>query len=67
MYTEYGSLSEAKVTAGTIVLQGDVIGVSGVCEYDSALDTHVYFKVMTGSKTYNPEDAIGKTISEIIK
>ena len=65
VYTEYGSLSEAKVTAGAKVSQGDVIGVSGVCEYDSTLDTHVYFKVMTGSKTYNPEDVIGKTIIEI--
>lgn len=65
VYTEYGSLSEAKVTAGAKVSQGDVIGVSGVCEYDSTLDTHVYFKVMCGSKTYNPEEVIGKTVIEI--
>lgn len=65
VYTEYGSLSEAKVTAGAKVSQGDVIGVSGVCEYDSTLETHVYFKVMCGSKTYNPEEVIGKTVIEI--
>ena len=67
VYTEYGSLSEAKVVAGAKVSQGDVIGVSGVCEYDSSLETHVYFKVMCGSKTYNPEEVIGKTIIEITK
>ena len=65
VYTEYGSLSEAKVTAGAKVSQGDVIGVSGVCEYDSTLETHVYFKVMCGSNTYNPEEVIGKTVIEI--
>ena len=67
LYTEYSSLSEARVQAGATVNQGDVIGVSGVCEYDSSLQSHVYFKVMTKSKTYNPEDAIGKTILEVTK
>ena len=67
LYTEYGSLSKSLVTVGATVKQGDVIGVSGVCEYDSTLQSHVYFKVMTKSKTYNPEDAIGKTILEFTK
>jgi len=67
LYTEYSSLSQAKVEAGTQVKQGDVIGVSGVCEYDSSLKSHVYFKVMTGSKTFNPENVIGKTIEETLK
>lgn len=67
LYTEYSSLSEATVEAGTKVKQGDVIGVSGICEYDSSLKSHVYFKVMTGAKTFNPENVIGKTIEETIK
>ena len=67
LYTEYSSLSEAKVTSGTIVKQGDVIGVSGVCEYDSSLQSHVHFKIMNGSKTFNPENVIGKTIEETLK
>ena len=50
LYTEYSSLSEATVQTGAVVKQGDVIGVSGVCEYDNTLKSHVYFKVMTGSK-----------------
>ena len=67
IHTEYGSLSEATVSVGDVVSQGDVIGVSGVCEYDSTLESHVYFKVMSGTKTYNPENVIGKTIEEITK
>ena len=67
IHTEYGSLSEATVSVGEVVSQGDVIGVSGVCEYDSTLESHVYFKVMSGTKTYNPENVIGKTIEEITK
>lgn len=67
LYTEYSSLSQATVQAGALVKQGDVIGVSGVCEYDSTLKSHVYFKVMTGSKTFDPENVIGKTIEETLK
>lgn len=67
LYTEYSSLSEAKVSKGAIVNQGDVIGTSGVCEYDSNLDSHVYFKVMAGSKTFNPENVIGQTIETILE
>lgn len=67
LYTEYGSLSKSMVVTGATVKQGDVLGVSGVCEYDSTLDSHVYFKVMTSSTTYDPEDVIGKTIKEVLK
>ena len=67
LYTEYGSLKESKVTVGTNVNQGDVIGVSGVCEYDSELPSHVYFKVMSDSKTYNPEIVMGQNIENILK
>lgn len=67
LYTEYSSLSAATVLAGDTVTQGQKIGVSGVCEYDSALESHVYFKVMTGSKTFNPESVIGKTVEETLE
>ena len=67
LYTEYSSLSESRVQAGALVNQGDVIGVSGVCEYDSSLQSHVYFKVLNNSKTFNPENVIGKTIEETLK
>ena len=67
LYTEYSSLSKATVSAGAKVAQGDVIGVSGVCEYDSALDSHVFFKVMSSNKTFDPEDTIGKTIAKVLE
>ncbi len=67
LYTEYGSLSKTNVKVGQDVKQGEVIGVSGVCEYDSELSSHVFFKVLSGTKTYNPEDVIGKTIKEVMK
>lgn len=67
LYTEYGSLSKSNVEVGQNVKQGDIIGVSGVCEYDSELSSHVYFKVMSNNKTYNPEEVIGKTIKDVMK
>jgi hypothetical protein len=67
LYTEYSSLSEATVSAGNKVSQGDVIGVSGVCEYDSALESHVFFKVMTNDKTFNPTEVVGKTTREVFQ
>ena len=67
LYTEYGSLSKSMVVTGETVKQGDIIGVSGICEYDSTLDSHVYFKVMTSAATYDPEEVIGKTIKEVLK
>lgn len=67
LYTEYGSLSKSNVVVGQDVKQGDIIGVSGVCEYDSELSSHVYFKVMSKTKTFNPEEVIGKTIIDVMK
>lgn len=67
LYTEYSSLSKASVEKGKEVKQGDIIGVSGICEYDSGLSSHVYFKVMSGSKTFNPENVIGKTVTAILE
>ena len=67
LYTEYGSLSSANVVVGAEVKQGDVIGVSGVCEYDSSLQSHVYFKVMSKANTFDPEEVIGKTVLEVMK
>lgn len=58
--TEYSSLSEATVVVGATVKQGQVIGKSGVCEYDSALPTHVFFKVVKDLKNLDPELTVGK-------
>lgn len=65
LYSEYSSLSKATVVAGSKVSQGDIIGVSGVCEYDSSLESHVYFKVMSNNETFNPTEVVGKTTAEV--
>lgn len=65
VYTEYSSLSKANVKVGDTVKQGDVIGTSGVCEFDSSLASHVFFKVVKNNKTYDPETVIGKTTLKI--
>ena len=65
--TEYSSLSKATVKVGDVVTQGAEIGVSGVCEYDSELGSHIYFKVMKNDTTYNPEKVIGQTIEDVLK
>ncbi len=65
VFTEYSSLSKATVGVGDSVKQGDVIGVSGTCEYDSELLSHVYFKVSKNSQTYDPLNVIGLKVTDI--
>lgn len=65
VYTEYSSLSKTTVKVGDTVKQGDVIGTSGICEFDSSLASHVFFKVIKSNKNYDPETAIGKTTLKI--
>lgn len=65
VFTEYSSLSKANVGVGDSVKQGDVIGVSGTCEYDSELLSHVYFKVSKNSQTYDPLTVVGLNTAEI--
>ena len=65
VFTEYSSLSQANVGVGDSVKQGDVIGVSGTCEYDSELLSHVYFRVSKNSQTYDPLTVVGLNATEI--
>lgn len=65
VFTEYSSLSKANVSVGDTVKQGDVIGVSGTCEYDSELLSHVYFKVSKNSRTYDPLNIVGLEAAEV--
>lgn len=65
VYTEYSSLSSTVLKQGDTITQGTIIGVSGKCEYDSTLPSHVYFKVAVNSKTVNPVSVIGKTIANV--
>ncbi len=64
IYTEYSSLSYASVAVGDEVAKGAVIGVSGVCEFDNTLASHVYFKLVKENTNYNPESYFGKDLSK---
>lgn len=62
--TEYSSLQEVNVTIGDKVKQGDVIGTAGSNNYDPASGVHVHFKVLKGEFKINPNELIGKKISQ---
>lgn len=63
--TEYMGLSEAKVSVDDEVALGDVIGVSGVTEYDAAANNHVHFRVSVNGVYIDPLKVIGKSVEEI--
>ncbi len=65
--TEYMGLSEAKVSVDDKVALGDVIGVSGVTEYDTAANNHVHFRVSINGVYIDPLKVIGRTVEEIIE
>lgn len=64
-YTEYSSLSKAIVKVGDVLKQGDTIGTTGICEFDSSLASHVFFKVVKNNVSIDPETVVGKTLSTI--
>ncbi len=63
--TCYYGLSEVSVTVGTQINQGDKIGTSGNTDIDKEAGNHVYFQVLKDGKYVNPENLIGKKLSEI--
>ena len=65
--TEYIGLSEAKVNVNDEVAIGDVIGVSGIAEYDQEAKDHVHFRVSIDGTYYDPLNVVGKTIEELRK
>lgn len=63
--TCYYGLSEVCVSVGTELNQGDKIGKSGNTDIDKEAGNHVYFQILKNGKYVNPENLIGKKISEI--
>ena len=63
--TEYMGLSSAKVSVDDEVALGDVIGVSGVTEYDAAANNHVHFRVSINGVYLDPLKVIGKSVNEM--
>lgn len=63
--TYYYGLSDVTVAKGTVVNQGDKIGVSGHTELDKEAGNHVYFQVVKKNAYLNPEKVLGKKTSEL--
>lgn len=54
-YTErYESLGSINVKQGDQVSQGDVLGTSGTCQFESTQGNHVYFEVDKNGQAVNP-------------
>lgn len=64
IHTQYSSLSSVNVAEGDVVEQGELVGISGISEYDE-LNSHVHFKVLKKNMCYNPETLIGKKITDL--
>ncbi|HHX00583.1 MAG TPA: M23 family metallopeptidase [Acholeplasmataceae bacterium] len=63
--TEYHSLGTVEVEVGDEVVQGDVIGKSGQCEYDASAGNHVHFKISVNGKYVDPEQLYEKATNTI--
>lgn len=63
--TCYYGLSEVSVVEGAMVNQGDKLGTSGNTDIDKEAGNHVYFQIVKDGKYVNPENLIGKKLSEI--
>lgn len=63
--TEYQSLGSVEVEVGDTVKQGDVIGKSGMNEYDANAGNHVHFKVSVKGKYVDPETVFNKATNTI--
>ena len=61
----YQSLSEVNVELNKTVKQGDIIGKSGVNEYESDLGNHMHFILEKEGVLYNPETYIDKPLNTI--
>ncbi len=63
--TYYYGLDEVNVQVGTSIKQGEKLGTSGTTDMDKEAGNHIYFLVKKDGKYVNPENLIGKKISEI--
>lgn len=58
--TVYSSLSQVSVEKDDKVEQGDILGITGTCDWDQAAKNHVYFQILVNGTPYNPVNLIGK-------
>lgn len=61
----YQSLSETSVVEGDIVLQGQVIGKSGIANISTDLGNHLHFEIIHNGENVNPENYYDKSVEEL--
>ena len=61
----YQSLSEVMVVEGDAVVQGQVIGKSGVANISTELGNHLHFEMILNGKNVDPEKCYGKEIDKL--
>lgn len=61
----YQSLGEVTVSQGEIVIQGQVIGKSGVSNISTDLGNHLHFEIIYDGQNIDPENCYGKEIDQL--
>ena len=61
----YQSVSEIKVKKNQIVKKGEVIALSGESNINKDLKSHLLFELLINNNIVNPENYIGKSISNL--
>ena len=63
----YQSLSEVNYKINDSVVQGDVLGKSGVSNISPELNSHLHFELIVSGTTVNPENYYEKSLSDLQK
>lgn len=61
----YQSLSTVTVKEGDTVVQGQIIGKSGVCKLNNDLGNHLHFELFKEGQVVNPEEYYNKNIKDL--
>lgn len=61
----YQSLSTVTVKEGDSVVQGQVLGKSGVCKINQNLGNHLHFELFKEGQVVNPENYYNKNIKDL--
>lgn len=61
----YQSLSTVTVKEGDTVVQGQVLGKSGLCKLNNELGNHLHFELFKEGQVVNPEEYYNKNIKDL--
>lgn len=65
LISTYQSMGEILVKEGEHVLQGQIIGKSGMSNIDVTAGNHLHFEIIYNGENINPERNYGKTMDEL--